>query len=362
MKLKTHFYLEIGFLAAGSLILMAIKGFNPLMIRVFLISIISLNLTLFEPKLPGSLFVTIFLSILACFDSTFIYCLPIITRVLLLKRKPIILIPLVIPLLISLNWLKILVALGCLLAIYFSQQDRDLFKIQQKVYTLQDDSFEQLAKLQEQNLLLKLNGQTKLKLQVAQERNRIARDIHDNVGHLLSSSIIQLGAIQIVNHDSKIERPLTELNTTINQAMNSIRNSVQGIQEKSLTLTQALKPILANFTFCTLEVEGEIFQNLPDEKSQVIVMTIKEALTNVIKHSDASKVIVIFRELPAFYQVQIKDNGTQENGFSQGMGLTSMKQRAEEISGQLHLHQSSEGFIITLILPRKDQNAENSFS
>ena len=94
---------------------------------------------------------------------------------------------------------------------------------------------------------------------MADERNQIARDIHDNVGHLLSSSIIQLGAIEILNQDSKLTHHLTELNNTINMAMDSIRDSVHGIQRKSLTLDQAMSPIIADFSFCELKIEGTPF-------------------------------------------------------------------------------------------------------
>ncbi|BDR58042.1 hypothetical protein XA3_04830 [Xylocopilactobacillus apicola] len=255
-----------------------------------------------------------------------------------------------------------LVLLFCLLALYFSYADQELGKIRRKKQELQDDSFEQFATLQQQNLALESKEQTKLQLQLAEERNRIARDIHDNVGHLLSSSIIQLGAIEILNQDPKITEPLSELSSTVNQAMDSIRASVHGIQEKSLTLSQALKPIVADFTFCALTIKGEPFAETSLEQNQIILMTIKEALTNVIKHSGADQVLIKFQELPAFYQVQIKDNGKNLKEIARGMGLTSMQQRAEEIHGQLHLHQNAEGLTITLVLPRKDQNAENSLS
>ncbi|WP_317635962.1 sensor histidine kinase [Xylocopilactobacillus apicola] len=356
MKLKTHFYLEIGLLTAVGIVLMCSQGFDPLMIRVVLISIISLNLSFWLPA--GDLLITVFIACLALYDASFICFFPFIVRL----TKPHNLFPLMIPLIINVNWLKMLVLLFCLLALYFSYADQELGKIRRKKQELQDDSFEQFATLQQQNLALESKEQTKLQLQLAEERNRIARDIHDNVGHLLSSSIIQLGAIEILNQDPKITEPLSELSSTVNQAMDSIRASVHGIQEKSLTLSQALKPIVADFTFCALTIKGEPFAETSLEQNQIILMTIKEALTNVIKHSGADQVLIKFQELPAFYQVQIKDNGKNLKEIARGMGLTSMQQRAEEIHGQLHLHQNAEGLTITLVLPRKDQNAENSLS
>ncbi|BDR60663.1 two-component sensor histidine kinase [Lactobacillus xylocopicola] len=305
---------------------------------------------------------TLLLAGLALFDPSFIYFFPVIVRVTLLQTKSHKLLLLVIPLLIQLNWLKLLVLLACLLACYFAYEDRELDRAQQEKRQLQDDSFEQLLTLQQQKLDLETNEQTKLMLQLANERNRIARDIHDNVGHLLSSSIIQLGAVTLLNQDAKLTKPLTELNTTVNRAMDSIRNSVHGIQAKALTLSQALKPIIADFTFCTLQIAGHPFDETSFKQNQIIVMTVKEAFTNVLKHSNASLVTLKFQTLPAFYQVQIADNGTSKGSFSRGMGLASMQQRAEEVGGQLHLYQGNKGFSITLILPRKEENVKNSLS
>ena len=67
-------------------------------------------------------------------------------------------------------------------------------------------------------------------------------------------------------------------------------------------------------------------------------MTIKEALTNVIKQSEAGKVVIKFQKLPAFYHVQIRNNGITQKTVFRGMELTNMQQRAEEANGQLHIN------------------------
>ena len=58
------------------------------------------------------------------------------------------------------------------------------------------------------------------------ERNRISREIHDNVGHMLSRSILMTGAIRTVSQDRALDRSLEELEDTLHTAMTSIRRSV----------------------------------------------------------------------------------------------------------------------------------------
>ena len=72
--------------------------------------------------------------------------------------------------------------------------------------------------------------ETEVHLATLKERNRIAREIHDNVGHMLSRSILQLGALKALNHDSSLSAPLSELHKTLNTAMDSIRTSCTGFR------------------------------------------------------------------------------------------------------------------------------------
>lgn len=73
--------------------------------------------------------------------------------------------------------------------------------ILRKVHCLQRYSLGKQQELSEQNKALALSQETQLALQIVEERNRIARDIHDNVGHLLSSAILQIGALEMINQE-----------------------------------------------------------------------------------------------------------------------------------------------------------------
>ncbi|GCF92887.1 two-component sensor histidine kinase [Enterococcus florum] len=244
-------------------------------------------------------------------------------------------------------------------AIYLCLKDRLMFQLNKDLLDLKDDSWEKQELLKEQNAELVRTRENFLDLQVAEERNRIARDIHDNVGHLLSSALIQLGAIEAVNQDMTVQKLLEQLKVTVHAGMDNIRKSVHGLHSDSLKLEKAVQLMIEEFQFCPILVEGQIPQQLTSEQETMIAAIIKEALSNVMKHSQATQVRLIFDELPAFYRLKIIDNGkttTQSKGFSNGIGLASMRQRSQKINGQLHISHSAKGFQINLILPKEESH------
>lgn len=230
---------------------------------------------------------------------------------------------------------------------YCSQLIQQLYQDNLK---LQDDSFEQQKRLKQQNTALKSANQTQLQLQIANERNKIARDIHDNVGHLLSSSLLQVAALQTLNQNEQSKPSLLNLEQTLNQALDSIRLNVHQLQHKALSFPQEFELLCRNFQFCSLECHGQPFV-LNSQQQANVILIIKEALTNIMKHSQATLVQFNFQKLPAFNRLQIINNGASAN-YQSGMGLMDMTQRAQELNGQIHFHTKADQFLVTLIIPK----------
>lgn len=128
-----------------------------------------------------------------------------------------------------------------MLAVYLRQmtwQDREL---QKEFIRIQDDD-------REYNRMLKLKNRYLIEKQDAQvysatlkERNRIAREIHDNVGHLLSRALIQTGAVIAVSRDEQTKPLLLSIKETLDCAMNNIRNSVHDLHDESVDLEQTVR-------------------------------------------------------------------------------------------------------------------------
>lgn len=216
---------------------------------------------------------------------------------------------------------------------------------------IKDDS-EELKIIQENKQKELLEKQDyEIQLAKAEERNRIAREIHDSVGHNLSSSLLQIGAMIALNQDEKLKEPLDNMKNTLSEGMDSIRRSVHDLHEDSLNLEKEMKKIIDQFTFCETTFKCHI-TNLMDMKLKYCFINIlKEALNNVIKHSNASHVHISFMETPAFYQFIIQDNGNNIH-MKDGLGLKSMQERVENYQGICRFIQD-EGFKIFINIPKE---------
>lgn len=221
-------------------------------------------------------------------------------------------------------------------------------------YQRQRDASKELALLmEEKNNTLLIAQEQDLHIAILNERNRIAREIHDHVGHLLSSSLLQIGALQAINRQEAMKEPLSNLRETISQGMDNVRNSVHDLHDDALDLKIVLEKLCDEFTFCKIILEYDILRPLENSIYYHVLAIIKEALNNTLKHSNASYVSLILREQPAFYQLIIHDNGTNVHINKEGIGLHNMKERVEQMHGFFNLH-TVDGFEIFITIPKED--------
>ena len=184
------------------------------------------------------------------------------------------------------------------------------------------------------------------------ERNRIAREIHDNVGHMLTRSILMTGAIRTVNKEPALESSLIQLEETLNTAMTNVRESVHDLHDESINLKEALTGLTDTFTFCPIHLDYDMGYDVPRDIKYSFITIVKEALNNIIRHSNATDVHIIVREHPGLYQLVIEDNGTVKSRGS-GLGLTNMKDRVETLRGMMQL-QTEKGFRIFITIPKRE--------
>lgn len=257
----------------------------------------------------------------------------------------------------------------------------------------------------ERNLLLHQRNQAILEKQdyeiysaTLKERNRIAREIHDNVGHVLSRSILMVGALKTVNQSPELSSSLDVLDQSLNQAMNSIRSSVHDLHEEAEDLEHSLKLLLDQFRFCPVSFQYEMSRAIPPELKYCFIGIVKEALSNIIRHSHATEVSISCIEHPGLYQLKISDNGTAGSSISSprpprntdsmlpgsratefsdssktrvdsvesvegtsftnhrsdpdtGIGLTNIRERTEALGGTLQITED-HGFHIFIMIPK----------
>ncbi len=221
----------------------------------------------------------------------------------------------------------------------------------------------------ENNLLLQFRNKSLLEKQdyeiynaTLKERNRIAREIHDNVGHILSRSILLTGVLKTVNKDDNCAKTLENLHDSLNNAMESIRESVHNLHDDSVNLKETAETILNNFVFCNTNMVYDMGTDIPREVKFSFIAILKESLNNICRHSNATDVNIIIREHPAMYQLIIKDNGTTasntdaykyifNNSGSSGIGLSNIYSRVNTLGGSLQIHTQS-GFCIFITVPK----------
>lgn len=240
----------------------------------------------------------------------------------------------------------------------------------QDFHQIRDDSEEHALLLSEKNKALLEKQDYEIYAATLRERNRIAREIHDNVGHVLSRSILMTAACKTINKNDALDPLLGNLEESLNGAMNSIRSSVHDLHDDAVDLEDAIKGLVKDFTFCPVNLTYDMSRQIPREVKYSLISITKEGLSNVMRHSNADSVNILLREHPALYQLCIEDNGTPGNGIpdiqteadinkekntSGGMGLSNIRDRAKALGGTVQITQEN-GFRIFVTIPKSVSN------
>lgn len=245
--------------------------------------------------------------------------------------------------------------LAFLLAALLRHNTTHLELLENEFRRMQDDSREKNLLLSEKNKSILEKQDYEIYTATLKERNRIAREIHDNVGHLLSRSILMVGALKAVSRDETTAPLLSDLDSSLNSAMDSIRSSVHDLHNESVNLEESIGSLIHDFTFCPVDLQYDMSVTVPREIKYCFISITKEALSNIIKHSNASHVQIIMREHPALYQLRIEDNGTVDKSLpsKSGIGLSNMRDRVSALHGTLQFL-TEKGFRIFITVPKGD--------
>lgn len=225
---------------------------------------------------------------------------------------------------------------------------------------IRDDGTEIKLLLEERNQALLEKQDNEIFAATLRERNRIAREIHDNVGHMLTRAILMVGALRTIQRETGQQQSLAQLEDTLNQAMNSIRKSVHDLYDESINLQEALETMAREFEFCPVTLQCGISPDMPREVKYSFLSIVGEALANVSKHSGATAVWITVQEHPGFYQLIVKDNGNgadvrslTDRTASAGIGLKNMQSRIRALNGNFRVR-ADKGFGIFISVPRME--------
>lgn len=243
----------------------------------------------------------------------------------------------------------------CLTAVAMEVFSRRSQQLKQELIRTRDSAVENSNRLIKKNEQLIEAQDNEVHLATLTERNRIAREIHDNVGHMLTRTILQMGAIQIINKDENLAEPLESVKATLDEAMNSIRKSVHDLHDDSIdlesSLRDAIEPLKENFT---VNFEYDISDHINGKVKYCFIALVKEGVNNIIKHSNGDRVNIIVRDHPAMCSLCIEDNGVcSENISSGGIGLENMQDRVSSLGGVLNITSGKKGFRVFASIIKK---------
>ncbi|HEY7417827.1 MAG TPA: sensor histidine kinase [Ktedonobacteraceae bacterium] len=217
-------------------------------------------------------------------------------------------------------------------------------------------------------------------LSVIRERNRIAREIHDTLGHALTLLAVQIEtATQLeVRGDPRLHEELLEARQVAKACLTEVRHSVEALrpdEASASSLQKQLRKLAADFeTACretriTLDLE-EVTHSLYPELCLALYRCAQEALTNIRKHTHATKVLLRLStsgERQDQVELTVLDNGQdcppEHECRTSGFGLLGMRERIELLDGTLHAGpEPRHGWRVEVVLPLKQQKPAESIA
>jgi signal transduction histidine kinase len=182
-----------------------------------------------------------------------------------------------------------------------------------------------------------------------EERKHLSRELHDEVGQMLSALRMELGRIERVRHrgDGQFASAMQECKELADTMLHTVRNLAQGLRPSMLDdlgLQPALDWHVREFRRryglrVDLHVDGEI-NALPEQVRTCVYRIVQEALTNCARHAAATEVVVTVRRDPDRLRLTVTDNGVgfDVNVTRDGLGLVGMQERVRDLAGQLTMH------------------------
>lgn len=337
-------------------LLLTSASFSSAPIVLFLFALILLSLDELLNSLRFSRIVLLTGTVLSFFFPELLFFLPPLTYPLAVKQKTPLVLLFLLPASASLpagslpsGFFPLLVLFS--FSLFLGSRQRQLEQALRNLIKLRDTDREEALSLQKQADTLIEHQDANIKIATLQERTRIAREIHDNVGHLLSRSLLQVGALLTVNRK---DESLLALKESLDDAMKGIRSSVHDLRDDALDLEASTRHLLSGYAGYRISFDYDIAPELPSPVLYCFLSITKEALSNIAKHSNADAVHISMKEYTSLYRLSIADNGTNASlpQNPSGMGLENMQARTASLNGTIRFS-IQNGFHIFVSLPKE---------
>lgn len=235
----------------------------------------------------------------------------------------------------------LLTAILSVAATLLSLRTAQLEREQERMHRTRDELQERALALEARNRDLADRQDYEVELATLAERARIAREIHDNVGHQLTRASLQTEALRVVHaNEPGVAADFADVKRTVDEALQLVRSSVHALNDNAANLSVQLERIVEGArSDGGPQIELEVLaEHAPANVANCFTAVLREALSNTMRHACAQTVTVRCMEHPSFYQLIVTDDGAggvqaSSRGTAEGMGLGSMRERVEALGG-----------------------------
>lgn len=193
---------------------------------------------------------------------------------------------------------------------------------------------------------------------IMKERNNMSREMHDTVGHTLTTSLVELELCKMLGKDNEeLMNKLEHISSQVRKGLGDLRMTVRRLKE-DLDWEQEIYAIgerLNEYTDIKVKyIVGEL-TGISTQVLRCVYRIMQEGITNGIKHGKATAFMIEVKREEKHLWIEILDNGLGAIAFKQGFGLNAMRERVEALGGTLHFESyKDEGFTIQAQIPLEE--------
>jgi len=183
------------------------------------------------------------------------------------------------------------------------------------------------------------------------ERERIARDLHDVLGHTLSVIILksELAGKLMERDPARAGKEICEVEQISRKALSDVRDAIRGYRSHGLAAELAQAKSTLETAGLAVQCDAASTLKIPAVQESVLSLAVREAVTNVVRHAHARSCQMRLEQRNGSCRLEIHDDG--RGGFqTEGNGLRGMRERVEMLGGTLH-RETAAGTKITITLP-----------
>jgi len=194
------------------------------------------------------------------------------------------------------------------------------------------------------------------------ERERIARDLHDVLGHTLSVITLksELAGKLVARDPERAGKEIREVSEISRQALSDVRDAIRGYRAKGLAAELAHAKSTLETAGLTVQCDAATSVAIPAMQESVLSLAVREAITNVVRHARARTCQLRLEQQNGSCRLEIQDDGVGSNG-SEGNGLRGMRERVEMLGGTL-IRSDDAGTRLVITLPLRDVRGKESMA